>query len=174
MSFSDYLLDSLLVLIVFRQLRESRFDLKAMLLPLGIAAIVCKSYLSSVPTASNDLLLIAGFTAIGVVLGLVSGLSTRVRADGGRYALVKAGWIAAGTWVLGMGFRFGFAIWASHGGDVSLGRFSAQHGITSGQAWTAALVLMAMGEVVVRTGTLWLRSQRALADAKTVKAPALV
>jgi hypothetical protein len=174
MSFSDYLLDSLLVLIVFRQLRESRFDLKALLLPLGIAAIVCKSYLTSVPTAGNDLLLIVGFTVIGVVLGLVSGLATQVRADGGRYALVKAGWVGAGVWVLGMGSRFGFAVWASHGGAVTLGRFSAHHGITSGSAWTAALVLMAMGEVIVRTGTLWLRSQRALAEARTAKAPALV
>jgi hypothetical protein len=174
MSFTDYLLDSLLVLIVFRQLRESRLDKMAVLLPLGIAAIVCKSYLHSIPTAGNDLALIIGFTAVGVALGLISGLTTRVRADGGRYALVKAGWVAAGVWVLGMGFRFGFAIWASHGGAVTLGRFSANNGITSGNAWTAALVLMAMGEVIVRTGTLWLRGQRALTEAVTSTTPALV
>ena len=85
------------------------------ILPLGIAAVVANSYLHSIPTAGNDLPLIAGFTALGIALGLVSGLTTRVRADGGRHALVKAGWVAAGAWVLGMGFRFGFSIWANNG-----------------------------------------------------------
>jgi hypothetical protein len=163
MTFTDYVLDSLLVLIVFRQIRESRFDRMSLILPLGIAAIVGKSYLHSVPTAGNDLTLVLAFSAVGISFGLLSGLTTRVRADGGAQALVKAGWIAAGVWVLGMGFRFGFALWASHGGGPALARFSATHSITSGDAWTAAVVLMALSEVVVRTGVLWVRSQRVLA-----------
>jgi hypothetical protein len=73
---------------------------------------------------------------------------------------VKAGWVAAGTWVLSMGFRFGFSLWVSHGGGPDLVRFSASHGITGGEAWTAALILMALGEVVVRTGLVWLRTTR--------------
>ena len=108
---------------------------------------------------------------LGVAFGLISGLTTRVRADGGRYALVKASWIAAGVWVFSMGSRFAFAIWASNGGAPALGRFSVAHHITSGDAWTAALVLMALGEVIVRTATLWLRAQRAL---QTRPMPALV
>ena len=164
MTFTDYLLDSLLVLIVFRQIREARFDTMAIVLPLGIAAIVGKSYLHSLPTTGNDLLLVLGFTAVGITFGIVSGLTTRVRTDGGKYALVKAGWIAAGVWGLGMGFGFAFAVWANNGGGPALVRFSAQHHITSGQAWTAALVLMALGEVVFRAGALWYRSHRALQD----------
>jgi hypothetical protein len=162
MTFGDYVLDSLLVLIVLRQLRESRLDIKALLLPLGIAAVVGHSYLHSIPTAGNDLLLVVALTAIGVTFGLISGLATRVRTDGGTHALVKAGWIAAGVWVLSMGSRMAFAIWAGNGGGPALGRFSTAHHITSGAAWTAALVLMALGEVVVRTGVLWLRAQRVL------------
>lgn len=173
MTFTDYLLDTLLLLIVFRQVRESRFDRMMIILPLGIAAVVANSYLHSIPTAGNDLPLIAGFTALGIALGLVSGLTTRVRADGGRHALVKAGWVAAGAWVLGMGFRFGFSIWANNGGGPDLVRFSITHHISAGDAWTAALVLMAMGEVVVRTAILWYRSQRALAaHRQPVKEPA--
>jgi hypothetical protein len=163
MTFTDYLLDSLLVLIVFRQVREARFDRKAVLLPLGIAAVVGNSYLHTIPTSGNDLFLIAGFAAAGIAFGLISGLTTRVRTDGGRYALVKAGWIAAGVWVLGMGFRFAFSIWANNGGGAELARFSVAHDITSGSAWTAALVLMALGEVLCRTGVLVYRSHRALA-----------
>ncbi len=162
MSLTDYLLDSILVLLVLRQLRESRLDRMSVILPLGIAAAVGNSYLHGIPTAGNDLLLVVGLTAVGVAFGLISGLTTRVRADGGRYALVKAGWIAAGVWVLSMGSRFAFAIWASNGGAPALGRFSVAHHITSGEAWTAALVLMALGEVLVRTATLWVRAQRVL------------
>ena len=54
-----------------------------------------------------------------------------------------------------------FSIWTSHGGDASLVNFSMAHGITSGDAWTAALVLMALGEVFVRTLTLVVRGHRA-------------
>ena len=162
MSLTDYLLDSILVLLVVRQLRESRFDRMSLILPLGIAAVVGNSYLHGIPTAGNDLLLVVGLTALGVAFGLISGLTTRVRADGGRYALVKASWTAAGVWVFSMGSRFAFAIWVSNGGAPALGRFSVTHHITSGEAWTAALVLMALGEVIVRSATLWLRAQRAL------------
>jgi hypothetical protein len=160
MTFSDYLLDSILVLLVVRQIRETRLDLRSVLLPIGIAAIVGGSYLHGIPTAGNDLLLVAVLTGAGVTLGLISALSTRVRSDGGRYPLVKAGWIAAGAWIAGMGSRFAFAVWASHGGAETLGRFSATHHITTGDAWTAALVLMALGEVMVRTVVLVVRGRR--------------
>ena len=160
MTFTDYLLDSILVLLVVRQIRETRLDLRAVLLPIGIAVIVGGSYLRGIPTAGDDLLLVALLTGVGVTLGLISALSTRVRSDGGRYPLVKAGWIAAGAWVAGMGSRFAFAVWASHGGAETLGRFGASHHITSGDAWTAALVLMALGEVLVRTLVLIVRGRR--------------
>ena len=74
---------------------------------------------------------------IGATLGLVSALTTRVRSDGGAHPLVKAGWIAGGAWVLGMGFRMAFSIWADHGGDTAITNFSIAHHITSGDAWTA-------------------------------------
>jgi hypothetical protein len=174
MTLTDYLLDSALILVVLRQLRESRYDRRAVVLPLAIVAIVANSYLHAVPTAGSDLALIMGFSALGIALGAASGLATRVRADGGRYALVKAGTVAAGLWVLSMGFRMVFAIWASsHEGGITLGRFSMQHHITSGDAWTAALVLMALGEVVTRVGVLYIRSRRAIA-AVGISTPQLV
>lgn len=174
MTFSDYLVDIALIALVFRQVRGARYSNRMMLLPLVICAIVANQYLHTIPTADNDLVLIAGFATVGVIFGVISGLGTRVRRAADGNAVVKAGWIAAGTWVLSMGFRFGFAIWASHSGGASwLGHFSAAHGITSGAAWTAALVLMALGEVVVRTGLVWLRAIRvqqaaAPAPAKTL------
>jgi hypothetical protein len=58
-----------------------------------------------------------------------------------------------------MGFRFAFALYANTtGGDQAIGRFSAAHSITSGQAWTTALVLMAFAEVLARVGIMqWRR-----------------
>jgi hypothetical protein len=166
MSLSDYLIDIALIAIVFRQIRESSLDARAVILPIALAVFVGGSYLTSLPTGGNDLALIVGLTLVGVTFGAVSGMTTRVRHLGGRYPKVKAGWIAAGVWVAGMGFRFGFAVWASHGGAQALGRFSAHHHITSGAAWTDALVLMALGEVFVRTAVLVVRGRRAVRDAQ--------
>ena len=41
-----------------------------------------------------------------------------------------------------------FALYAENGGGPSVARFSAVHHITSAAAWTAALILMALTEVV--------------------------
>jgi hypothetical protein len=166
MTFSDYLLDTVLVLLVVRQIRESRLDLRATLLPIGLVVGIGGSYLHGVPTNGNDLVLVAALTGVGVALGLISALTTRVRSDGGRYPLVKAGWVAAGAWIAGMGSRFAFAVWAAHGGAPELGRFSVEHHITSSEAWTAALVLMALGEVLTRTLVLVVRGQRAQQQAQ--------
>ena len=169
MSLSDYLLDSVLILLVLRQVRTSRFDRRAVLLPLIIVTIVGKSYLHGIPTSGNSLFLVVLLTAVGVFLGTCSGLATKVWADGGQYALVKAGALSALLWVFGMGGRMAFAIWASHGGDAPLARFSLAHGITGANTWTAALVLMALGEVLSRVGVLYYRSRAVLAT----QAPAL-
>src|ERR1700759_809374 len=102
MSLTDYLTDSALLLLVLRQVREARFDRRAMLLPLVIVGVVAKSYLHALPTSGNELVLIVALIAVGTALGTTSGLMTQVRSDGGQYALVKAGAVAAGLWVLGM------------------------------------------------------------------------
>jgi hypothetical protein len=65
--------------------------------------------------------------------------------------------VAAILWVVGVGTRFAFQVYASHGGAPAIARFSAHHAITSEAAWTAALILMAFGEVLSRTLVLGLR-----------------
>ena len=63
-------------------------------------------------------------------------------------------------WVLGMGGRFGFLVWINHSGAGSLRHFSAAHSITSAEAWTAALLGMAVFEVVGRTVVMAARRRR--------------
>jgi hypothetical protein len=90
---------------------------------------------------------------VGAGLGVAAGLATSIRRTGAE-AFAKAGALAAVLWVLGIGARLGFSIWVSHGGHASVASFSATHDITSGQAWVAGYILMALCEIVVRTGVL--------------------
>ena len=160
MTFSDYLLDTVLILLVVRQVREARLDRRAILLPLGIVAFVAHSYLKSIPLHGNNVALIAGLTGLGVAFGAISAMNTRVRSDGGRYPLVKANMVAAGVWIVSMSARMAFSIWGnSSSGGHTLYTFSVHHHLDA-NVWTAALVLMALGEVITRVGLLAYRGYR--------------
>ncbi|AIV35833.1 hypothetical protein LMJ38_12445 [Streptomyces sp. R1] len=170
MTTTEWITDIALVLVVFRQLREGRLDRRTFLIPLGIVAVVAYSYLDSVPTEGNDLVLIAVLAGVGAALGVAGGVYTRIRALDG-HLLIKAGAVSAILWVLGMGARMGFQVWVEHGGADDVARFSIAHHITSDQAWVAAFVLMAVTEVVTRVATIYLRS-RVHARAAAGSAPA--
>jgi hypothetical protein len=171
MTTTEWITDIALVLVVFRQLREGRLDRRTFLIPLVIVAVVAYSYLDSVPTEGNDLVLIAALAGVGAALGVAGGVYTRIRALDG-HLLIKAGAVSAILWVLGMGARMGFQVWVEHGGGADdVARFSIAHHITSDQAWVAAFVLMAVTEVVTRVATIYLRS-RPHARALAVSAPA--
>ncbi|MFR0357430.1 hypothetical protein [Streptomyces sediminimaris] len=158
MTTTDWITDIALVLIVFRQLKEDRLSLRSYLIPLGIVAFVGAHYLRSVPTAGNDPLLIGTLVAAGAALGVAGGVCTRIRAAG-EHLLIKAGAVSALLWVLGMGARMVFQVWVDHGGADDVARFSATHDITTGDAWVAAFVLMALTEVVTRLATIFVRSR---------------
>ena len=158
MTNTDWIIDIALVLIVFRQLREEAISKATFIIPIAMISFAAKNYLHSIPTAGNDLTLIALFTGIGIVFGLLGGLLTRVRAKQGRIH-IKATAAAAGLWVASMGFRLGFAIWSSHPtGQAHLISFSTNHHITTAQAWVTALILMAFAEVIVRLSTIATRA----------------
>ncbi|MEU9620618.1 MULTISPECIES: hypothetical protein [unclassified Streptomyces] len=159
MTTTEWITDVALILVVFRQLREGRLDLKSFLIPLGIVTFVAYSYLDTIPTEGNDLVLIGVLMSVGAVLGVAGGIYTRIRAVG-EHVLIKAGAVSAILWVLGMGARMGFQMWMEHGGGADdVARFSSTHHITSGQAWVAAFVLMALTEVVTRLATIFIRSR---------------
>ncbi|MEV5528210.1 hypothetical protein [Streptomyces prunicolor] len=159
MTTTEWITDIALILVVFRQLREGRLDLKSFLIPLGIVTFVAYSYLDSVPTAGNDLLLIGVLMSVGAALGVAGGIYTRLRTVG-EHVLIKAGAVSAILWVVGMGARMGFQMWTEHGGGADdVARFSITHHITSEDAWVAAFVLMALTEVVTRLATIFIRSR---------------
>lgn len=159
MTLSDYVIDISLIAVVALQLRGRRLTLHSLLLPVVLVAWAASSYLHSVPTAGNDLLLVVIAAVVGTALGALCGLSTTVKAGPEGHAVARAGVAAAVLWVLGVGTRFAFQLYVAYGGAPALERFSASHSITSGQAWVAALVLMAMGEALARTAVLAIRAR---------------
>jgi hypothetical protein len=154
MTFSDYLIDISLIGIVLFQVRGRRLTTKSLLLPVAIVAYVAFSYLKTVPTSGNDLYLVVGCALVGATLGGLAARFTSVRPGADGIPVAKAGLLAAGLWILGTGGRLAFQLYASHGGGSAIAHFSATHAISAATAWTAALILMAISEAVVRTGVL--------------------
>jgi hypothetical protein len=151
MSTTDYLIDSTLVLLVLLQIKERHLTTRALVRPLVIVGIAVLNYLHGIPTAGNDLVLMAALATVGAIIGIASGQAVIMRRDGDGQVLARSGWVSGFFWVLGMGSRFAFIYWVSHTGAASIAQFSAQHSITSGEAWTVALLAMAVFEVCGRT-----------------------
>lgn len=157
MNTSTYLIDSALVLLVLLQIKERTLTNRQLIRPLVILGIAVASYLKGIPTQGNDLVLLGVLAAIGAVIGIASGVTVIMHHRPDGTTTFRSGWISGCFWVLGMGSRFAFAWWASHGGVSSIASFSATHHITSGEAWTAALLAMAVFEVCGRTLIMALR-----------------
>jgi hypothetical protein len=157
MNTSTYIIDSALVLLVLLQIRERPLTSRQLIRPLVILGIAVANYLHGIPTAGNDLVLAGVLATVGGLIGVASGVTVIMhrRADG--TTTFRSGWLSGFFWVLGMGSRFGFAYWSSHGGVSSISSFSATHHITSAEAWTVALLAMAIFEVVGRTLVMALR-----------------
>jgi hypothetical protein len=150
MTIIDYLISTALVLLVIPQIRGSKMTMISVVRPVVLVAAAAAYYLRGVPTQGNDVLLDVLLIALGAALGVSCALTTGITPgeDGTPYA--KAGVAAAVLWVLGMAGRFAFQYYANHSGAQSVVNFSARHQITSGEAWTAALIFMALAEVVSR------------------------
>ena len=165
MTSTDYIIDSLLVLLVLLQIREQKLTTKTIIRPLILVGVAVVNYLHGIPTAGNDLELTAAFGLLGIVLGSASGLTMLMhRRDDGAVS-ARAGWASASLWVASMGSRFAFVYWLTHTGASSIAHFSAAHSITGAETWTVALLAWAVAEVVSRTVVLALRRQQLQAPA---------
>ena len=109
MTTTDYLINAVFVLIVFRQARERELDRRSVIIPLAIVAYVAHMYVHSIPTAGNDLVLIGALATVGLALGIASGFATHVRAGENGLAVARVGWIAGGLLIAGIGSRMVFA-----------------------------------------------------------------
>jgi hypothetical protein len=159
---TDYLINAVFVLIVFRQARERELDRRSIIIPLAIVAYVAQLYIHSIPTAGNDLVLIGALGTIGLALGVASGFATHVRPGEHGLALARVGWIAGALLIAGIGSRMVFEFALSHGAHHAVASFSYTHHIGAA-AWPVALVLMALLEVSTRIAIVQLRGRHAMA-----------
>ena len=157
MTTTDYVINIALIALVLMQIRDPKMDLRSLLLPVVAVAGAALYYLKGVPTTGNDVLLDIVTGTVGLALGLGCALTTRVWRGEDGIAHAKAGAVAATLWVVGVGFRLAFEEFSSHGGGASITRFSIDHSITGSNAWVAALVIMALAEVISRLVVLRLR-----------------
>ena len=169
MTITDYLINAVFVLIVFRQARERELDRRSAIIPLAIVAYVAHLYVHSIPTAGNDLVLIAALGAVGLTLGVASGFATHVRAGENGLAVARVGWIAGALLIAGIGSRMVFAFALSHGAHHAVASFSIAHQIGAA-AWPVALVMMALLEVSTRIAIVQLRGRQAMQSSVAIPA----
>jgi hypothetical protein len=142
--------------------------------PVVVAGAIIIYYLTRTPvtTHGGGLAFELTLAGLGIVLGLVAGLIFRVfRAGGAVWSRAGAGY--ALLWFLVIGARIGFAYATSHSHGVQV--WLGTHHIT-GDAVTDALIFMAVGMLLVRTGALRVRAAAQRADAgehgRVVRPPA--
>jgi hypothetical protein len=71
-------------------------------------------------------------------------------------------------WIAGVGARMVFYFAATHGAGPAIAAFSIAHHITGPGAWTTALVMMALADVLTRLAVVYLRGRRRTATTSPV------
>ena len=160
-----YLINALLILLVVRQIREHQLDLRALAVPVLAVAAAAVMFLHAVPGGGSDIALDLLCVSAGAAMGAISGLATRLRPGADGRPLGRAGVLAASMWIAGVGARMAFYFAATHGAGPAIARFSIAHHITGSAAWTAALVMMALADVLTRLVAVYLRGRRLTAKA---------
>src|SRR5260370_16044233 len=94
-----YLINSALILMVLRQVREHPLDLRSLAGPVAAVGVAAVLFLHSIPTGGNDLLLEVAGVLAGAAFGACGGLATKLRLGPDGRAYGRAGWLAAGLWV---------------------------------------------------------------------------
>jgi hypothetical protein len=155
----DFVFPALLVLSVLRQVRGRQLTWFQLCWPIALVLWAATEYLRGFPATAADVGLVGGCAAAGAALGTFAGLYTRVhrRPDGTLMAYATAATVV--LWTLGTIGRLVFGLYAEHGGGAAIAAFDAAHGLTFG-AWSAALILMALTEVLGRTAALTARVLR--------------
>jgi hypothetical protein len=167
---TTYLISASLILLVIRQIREHPLDARSLATPVLAVGAAAVLFLHSVPAGGNDLALEAACVLAGASMGAIGGLATHVRLGADGRPLGRAGVLAASMWVGGVGARLAFAIAAINGAGPAIARFSAAHQITGSSAWVAALVLMALADVLTRLVVIYLRGRRLTAGSAATAA----
>jgi len=171
MNINVYVINAILVLMVIRQIREHSLDLRSLAIPVLAVGVAAVLFLHSVPLGGSDIALELACVLAGATLGAIGGLSTHLRRGPDGRPMGRAGWLAASMWVGGVGARLAFAVAASNGAGPAIARFSVANHITGSAAWVAALIMMALADVLTRLVIIYLRGRRLTASSPVPVAP---
>ncbi|MER7660650.1 hypothetical protein [Streptomyces sp. NPDC096193] len=160
MTTTDHLISAALFLLVIPQIRGIRQTLRNALLPVVAVAAAAVYYLRSFPTQGHDVQLDLVGVLAGAVLGVACGATTGVHRGSDGIALARAGVVVALLWIVGMNSRAGFEYWATHSGSTTIAQISRDNLITGSAAWTAALLLMALAQVLSRLAVVRIKARR--------------
>jgi hypothetical protein len=159
MTSTEYALNVALVGLVLLQVRGIKVTKAALVFLVVMTVWIATLLLKTIPSGGNDLVLEIGGALAGATLGACAGLATGVCRHGAS-ATAKAGVLAAFLWVVGIGARLAFSLWVGYGGASSIRDFSLTHHISGGTAWGTAFILMAITEVLTRTGVIYVKTRR--------------
>ena len=168
---TTYLVSASLILLVVRQIREHPLDARSLAVPVLAVGAAAVMFLHTIPAGGSDLALEAAAVLAGAAMGAIGGLATRLRLGADGRPLGRAGILAAGMWIGGVGARLAFAIAAGNGAGPAIARFSVAHHITGSAAWIAALVMMALADVLTRLVVIYLRGRRLAAGEQPAPLP---
>ena len=160
MNINMYVINAVLILMVIRQVREHPLGLRSLAAPVLAVGAAAVLFLHAVPGGGNDIALELACVLAGAVMGAVGGLATRLRLGADGRPVGRAGALAASMWVGGVGARLAFAVATSNGAGPAIARFSIAHHVTGSAAWVAALVMMALADVLTRLIVVYQRGRR--------------
>lgn len=173
MSLEDDMISALLMVSIVRQLRGRHLTWFGLAWPIGLVAYAGMKYASGITDTGNNVALVIICAAMGTVLGLTCGRLSKVYSENGRVT-VKATGVAAVLWIIGVGTRLAFGLYAEHGGAATIIRFSEWAHVSGFATWTVALLLMSLLEVLGRSIQLvrrMLATQRTLHAQRTATSP---
>ncbi|CAM3737068.1 hypothetical protein [Deinococcus frigens] len=153
MSLTDLLISLALMALVVRQLRGRPLTTLGLLWPLALVGWAAAESLHTLPPPGAGMDFAVLGLGTGLLLGVLCGALTRLNRRPDGVVIAQATALAAALWIVGVGSRLAPAFFAQHGGGPALARFSAAHHL-SAAAWTAALLFMALAEVLRRTAVL--------------------
>jgi hypothetical protein len=129
--------------------------------PLLMAGGIVPLFLKSPASAGNGLALEIAGTGFGILLGLLAGSLMTVGYNPIKAKVYsRAGFAYAALWTIVIAARLYFVYGSNHIFSAQIGRWMATNHITV-DALTDALILMAVGMLVARTGTLIAKAARA-------------
>lgn len=161
MTWTDWAIPLGLIALVLRQIRGKKLTVAGLLWPVALVAWAGFEYLGDFPAYTSDWIFALCLAAVGLGLGLGCGALTRVHHDGEK-VVARATVPTAALWITGMAGRLAFGIIALNGGAEAIGRLSEKLSLHSENTWPTALILMALCEVLSRTGLLLLKYRTAL------------